>query len=515
MPSSIISLGHAGLDVRLGSTRVVCDPWLSPNGAGAYLSSRHPFPRNDALAAAELHDTPTLFLSSPRPEHFDVDTLRGFPRTVRVLIPAFPSRVLVDDLAALGFANVVELADGEPFALGDGVTATVLRGTPSHVLASTLVLRAGADVVIDQNDCALDAATLTRLGTEKATLHFRAFSGRSYFPGSYDFPPEVMAGHVAQETERLLTQFLSAVQAVDARYVVPMGPACFLDERGFPLNFGDSVFYDADTLLARVAAEAPALTDRLRLLYPGDAARGDATAWSFESRKPYADKRAYLEAYRDARAAARAARLAALRAEAAPLDPQALAKELRIYFHNLFRFDDATWDLDQLVRVALDEGSSLWLDFRKRPMRSLLECDEPAGHTISVDALAMTLLIQRKTTWTDLLLGNQVRLRRDPDREAPGLLRHFDFSHDESLFGLVRQANPELITVEDETHEYVCQKYCPHQGRSLAFAMVERGVLTCTAHGWRFDLKAEGKCLWGGDQPLAVKAIRPRKQVRK
>ena len=127
----------------------------------------------------------------------------------------------------------------------------------------------------------------------------------------------------------------------------------------------------------------------------------------------------------------------------------------------------------------------------------------------------MTLLIQRKVTWTDLLLGNQVRLRRDPDREAPGLLRHFDFSHDGALFGLVRQANPELITVEDETHEYVCQKYCPHQGRSLAFAMVEGGVLTCTAHGWRFNLKAAGQCLWGGDQPLTVKAIRPRKSVRK
>jgi UDP-MurNAc hydroxylase len=511
MPSSIVSLGHAGLDVRLGSTRVVCDPWLSPDGAGAYWGSRHPFPRNDALAPAALHDTPNLFLSSPRPEHFDVDTLRGFPRAVRVLIPAFPSRVLADDLAALGFTNVVVLADGEPFALDDGVTATVLRGTPSHVLASTLVLRAGADVVVDQNDCALDAATLARLGTAQPTLHFRAFSGRSYFPGSYDFAPDAMAGHVAQETERLLTQFLSAVQAVDARYVVPMEPACFLDERGFPLNFADSVFYDADALLARVGAEAPALAERLRLLYPGDAARGDATAWSFESRRPYTDKRAYLEAYRDARAAARAARLAALRAEAEPLEPQALAKELRIYFHNLFRFDDATWDLDQLIRVALDDGPSLWLDFRKRPMRSRLECDEPAGFTIALDSLAMTLLIQRKVTWTDLLMGNQVRLRRDPDRDAPGLMRHFDFSHDEALFGLVRQANPELITLEDETHEYVCQKYCPHQGRSLEFAMVERGVLTCTAHGWRFNLKAGGKCLWGGDQPLTVKEIRPRK----
>jgi UDP-MurNAc hydroxylase len=509
MPSSIVSLGHAGLDVRLGATRVVCDPWLSPHGA--YLGSRHPFPRNDGLAAAELHDTPNLFLSSPRPEHFDVETLRGFPRTVRVLIPDFPSRSLADDLAALGFTDVIALADGEPFALGQGVTATVLRGTPRHVLAATLVLRSGADVIIDQNDCALDAATLARLAAEKPTLHFRAFSGRSYFPGSYEFPPEVMAGHVAEETERLLTQFLSAVQAIEARYIVPMGPACFLDPRGWALNFGDSIFFDADSLIGRLAVEAPALSDRLRLLYPGDAARDDGALWSFETSKPYTDKRAYLGAYRDDRAAACAARLAAVRALAAPLDAQTLIKELRIYFHNLFRFDDATWDLDQLIRVALDDGPSLWLDFRHRPMRSRLECEEPAGHTISLDAIAMTLLIQRKVTWSELLLGNQVRLRRDPDRDVPGLMRHFDFSHDEALFALVRQANPELITVEDETHAYVCQKYCPHQGRSLEFAMVERGVLTCTAHGWRFNLKAGGKCLWGGDQPLAVKEIRPRK----
>ena len=41
--------------------------------------------------------------------------------------------------------------------------------------------------------------------------------------------------------------------------------------------------------------------------------------------------------------------------------------------------------------------------------------------------------------------------------------------------------------------------------------MIEKGVLTCTAHGWRFNLKAGGKCLWGGDQPLTVKEIRARK----
>jgi UDP-MurNAc hydroxylase len=507
----IVSLGHAGLDIRLGATRLVVDPWLSPGGA--YLGSRHPFPRNDQLRAADLHDTPDLFISSPRAEHFDAETLRGFPRSVRVLIPAFPSRALAAALAALGFETVVELAEGEPLDLGNGATATVWLGTPRYEPASTLVLRAAGQVVVVQSDCTLDGAALARVAADKPSIHVLGFSGSSYFPGCYEFPSETMQGHVAVETERLLTRFLSAAQAVGAPFVIPTGPACFLDERGFPLNFGESIFYDVDTLVARVSAEAPALAERLRPLYPGDAIRrhDDDGGWSFDSRRPYDDKRAHLEAYRDARAAARAARLAAIRAEAEPIDAQELVKQLRIYFHNLFRFDDVTWDMDQLIRFQLSDGPSLWLDFRKRPMRSRLDCEEPAQYTITTDTTGITLLLQGKVTWNDLLLGNQVTLRRDPDRASAGLMHHLHAAHDEALFGLVRQLNPELITLEDETHEYVCQKFCPHQGRSLEFAMVERGVLTCTAHGWRFNLKAGGKCLWGGDQPLTVKEIRVRK----
>lgn len=385
----IVSLGYAGLDIRLGATRLVVDPWLSPGGA--YLGSRHPFPRNDHVPAAALHDTPTLFISSPRGEHFDAETLRGFPRSVRVLIPSFPSKALAAALAALGFETVVELAEGEPFDLGDGATAYILLATPRHELRSTLVLRAAGQVVVAQADCTLEAAALVRVAAERPTLHFLGFSGSSYFPASYDFPPETMQGHVAAESERLFARFLSAAQAVDARFVVPTGPVCFLDERGFPLNLGDSIFYDADVLTARVAAEAPALTDRLRLLYPGDEVRGQGDdqgdAWLFAGKKPYDDKRAHLEAYRDARAAERASRLAALRAEAEPFDAQELVKELRIYFHNLFRFDDVTWDMDQLIRFQLSDGPSICLDFRKRPMRSRLDCDEPAQYTITTDTV--------------------------------------------------------------------------------------------------------------------------------
>ena len=140
MRSTITSLGHSGLDIRLGSARIVCDPWLSPRGA--YLASWHQFPRNDHLVPSELHDTPNLFISSPRPDHFDVETLRGFPKTLRVILPKLASNALGEQVRALGFSNVLELGDGEPVDLGDGARLFLLASRAKHLLGATLVVEA-------------------------------------------------------------------------------------------------------------------------------------------------------------------------------------------------------------------------------------------------------------------------------------------------------------------------------------------------------------------------------------
>jgi UDP-MurNAc hydroxylase len=58
---------------------------------------------------------------------------------------------------------------------------------------------------------------------------------------------------------------------------------------------------------------------------------------------------------------------------------------------------------------------------------------------------------------------------------------------------------------------YLVERRCPHLGGDLArFGEVQHGILTCTLHGWRFDL-ASGRCLtadraglgteWVGDGP--------------
>jgi nitrite reductase/ring-hydroxylating ferredoxin subunit len=506
MASRLTFLGHSGVDIRLGSTRVVCDPWLTRRGA--YLGTWHQFPDNSHLAAGDLHDTPTLFISSPRPDHFDIDTLRAFPKTPRVVIPALPSRTLADQIRQLGFADVVELTDWQPLDLGAGARLTLVTSSTKHVLGSTLVLEVDGEVVVNQNDCLLDSASLARLAVSKPLVHFVQFSGASYFPAIYDFSPDQMKVHVDEQVKLISRHFFTAATGVGARYVVPSGgPPCVLDEKGFELNFGGSIFFDADELLAKTTIEDHNLVDRLRILYPGDVAGEEGGDWQFGARKPYDDKRSYLEEYRRTREPLRQLYLAELRALAAPVD----VKEVRSYLRDFFQFEDMTWDMGILIQFRLSDGPSVWVDFRKKPFRYLTECHEPANYVLTLESAWMSLVLQEKLTWHDLLMGHQVTVHREPDRDCSALMNHFDYRHDPVLFDLVRRLNPALITVEDEQMEYVCQRFCPHRGRDLEYATIERGVLTCTAHGWRFDLRKGGKCLWGGDAPLMVKEIRPRR----
>jgi len=497
MEPSITALGHAGFDIRLGGTRLVCDPWMSERGA--YLATWHPFPANAHLDVRALADTPNLYLSSPHPDRFDVETVAKFPREVRVIVPALPSRALADRLAALGFTNVVELEDGRPFELGGDVKLELATGAAKHHLASTLVLEAGGDVVVHQSDPAIDAELLARLAARRPALHFLPFSGASYLPAVFEVPAAAAATHLARELGARLERFVATATAAGARYVVPIvGPAA--------LDAGVEVeeLEDADDIAARAAAAAPALADRLRPLYPGDVARRTDDGWQLGGRRPYDDKRRAVDELRRARGPARDAELAVRLADAPPVD----TKELRAYLRDVFQFEDMTYTIKLLVEFRIAGGPSVWVDFRKRPVRFLAESEEPAGYRVTVEGPDLALVMQGKLTWRELLMARRVKLWGEADPLCRPLLQHFDYRHDEQLFDFVRRLDPPLITLDDGEMEYVCQRFCPHRGRDLEYATIERGKLTCTAHGWRFDLRNGGRCLWGGETPLIVKSTR-------
>jgi UDP-MurNAc hydroxylase len=58
-----------------------------------------------------------------------------------------------------------------------------------------------------------------------------------------------------------------------------------------------------------------------------------------------------------------------------------------------------------------------------------------------------------------------------------------------------------------ESSGYRIQRRCPHLKADLSrFAQIENGVLTCTLHGWQFDL-ATGRCLTSEDRHLYAKPL--------
>ncbi len=158
--------------------------------------------------------------------------------------------------------------------------------------------------------------------------------------------------------------------------------------------------------------------------------------------------------------------LAERRAEAQPVD----TKDFRSYLRDFFQFEDMTADLGNVIQFRLTDGPSVWIDFRKKPYRYLTECEEPASYVLTLESAWVSLVLQGKLTWHELLMSREVTITRDPDRDVPKLMQHFDYRHDEALFDLVRLLDPALITVQDEQMEYVCQRFCPHRGRDLEYA---------------------------------------------
>ncbi len=434
MRSTVTFLGHAGLDVRLGASRVVCDPWLSTRGA--YLGAWHQFPDNSRLAAADLHDTPVLFIGSPRPDHLDLETLRAFPKTAQVIVPAFRTRRLVEQLQQLGFGTVVELADWQPFDLGGGAQLTVVASSAKHFLAATAIVELDGQVVVNQNDCPLDAEALARLAAKKPALHVVQLSGPSYFPAAYDFPSDQMAAEVEQELARRSANFYEAVAGVAARRVVPMGGPCFLDGRTFRTGAGERLLPAADELLAQAARERPELAERMVAALSGRRGdvgrrrRGLAARRSQALRRQGAPPRGAAPQVR--RPLAGWAPRTSLRASAEAVE----LKDLRSHLRDLFQFEDMTWDLGLLIQVRLADGPSVWIDFRKKPYRFLTESEEAASHVLTVDSAWISLVLQEKLSWHDLLMAGLVSVHAE--RASEKLMAHFDFRHDAALFDLVR-----------------------------------------------------------------------------
>lgn len=508
-------LGHAGLYVETKQGSVLCDPWFNP----AYYASWFPFPSNEALDPRDFGRPTYLYLSHVHHDHFDADFLRDHvDRSAVVLLPEHPLDLLEPPLRDLGFRRFVRTRNWRTLDL-DGLRVTVnslVTPGAGAVGDSGLVLDDGEVRIFDQNDSRpVELERLTELGPYDG--HFLQFSGAMWFPFAYRFPEAMQRALGRKKRANQLERALRYVRAVAADQVFPSaGPPCLLDDALFELNDFDrdpaNIFPDQTVFLDHMREQGLA---NGHLLVPGTelellpgACRVRHPMPEAEIAAIFAGKRDYLERYRERRRPLIERTLAAL-----PRARTDVVAELRSWFEPLLqRADFLCAGVNGLV--VLDLGDvGVAVDFRRRRVDPWQ--GEEWDHYFRCDrALVEDCIRKRHEDWTNPLFFS---FRFQAERRGPFNEYLYNFFQSLSADRL-RFAEDHYATRPPpgelwESHGYRIQRRCPHQQGDLSrFAEIEEGVLTCTLHGWRFDL-ATGRCLTADDRSLYARPIgaeRPR-----
>jgi UDP-MurNAc hydroxylase len=508
----VTAIGHAGLFIETTGGTVLCDPWFVP----AFHGSWFVFPRNDRLDTTVFTRPDYLYVSHLHGDHFDAPFLQEHvdPGTP-VLLPDFPTPELESALRQLGFETFIACPDGEVVSLGDGLEVAIFTATaPSDgpIGDSALLVKDPTGAVLDQNDCRPNHPEAI---VEKGPidLHFLQYSGAMWWPVVYELPAEDKQRFAAAKRDNQMQRAVGYAKAIGARIVVPSaGPPCFIDPDLFAFNdldrSDDNIFPDQSVFL-----ELPDVVADLnaQLTVPGtqfDVADGSVVVTqpipADELARIFTHKRDYLEQYQadwadwldkekaswPAPAPDLVGRIATwwepLLAQA-PNTRQAIGRKLLLrageddVLVDFLEGDVRTWDGQQSYQYLLD---------LPRP-------------------LVEWCVQHRAVDWSNSLF---LSLRFSAWR--PG-------EYCEELFSFLKSLNEERLAVlesylaqkraaapiEDEIAigDYLVQRRCPHKGADLRrFGDLDGCVLTCSMHGWSFDLET-GECLDADDVPIQAR----------
>jgi UDP-MurNAc hydroxylase len=494
-------LGHAGLFVETRHGSILCDPWFNP----AYFASWVPFPSNQELDP-ELFSRPDyLYVSHVHRDHLDLEFLRTHvSRDATVILPDHPLDLVHRELEALGFTRFVQTKTDEPLELDGLRVMTVCTIFPADgpLGDSALAVDDGEVRIFDQNDARpVDLDGAHAFGHFDA--HFVQFSGAIWYPMVYRFPPQMKSALGRKKRETQMARSLRYSRQIGADRVVPMaGPPCFLDDELFAFN-------DLDGDPANVFPDQVAYLEYMRsqgagngvLMIPGSVAR--LAPGRIEIEHPsdpdeiFRDKRRYLEAFRErmrSRIEAEKASWSRGRVDILPA--------LQEWFEPVLELADRTAAAIN-GRILLDCGEpQVVIDFWQRRVYAW-EGDE-CEYRFWVDAaLVEQLILDHDEDWVNRLF---LSCRFEAERRG---------SYNEYLYSFFKCLSAERIEYAEGCYAeqlpereffdcagYRVQRRCPHLKADLArFGEVEDGILTCTLHGWQFEL-ATGRCLTSDDRRL-------------
>jgi UDP-MurNAc hydroxylase len=501
----ITFVGHAGLFIQTRHGSILTDPWFNP----AYFASWFPFPSNENVDLAKIGTPDYLFVSHLHHDHFDPAFLREHvSKDAIVLLPDFPLGHLEQQLREIGFTKFLHTKNGQTVE-HNGLKFTILASvapTDGPLGDSGLIVDDGETRIYDQNDSRpTDIDLLQQLGPYDA--HFVQFSGAIWYPMVYAYPEKVTRIYGQKKRSNEMARALNYVRQVGATHVIPhAGPPCFLDDDLWQFNDFDrddsNTFPDQMVFLEYLAAHG---YEHGHLMIPGsemtltpETCEVRHALPNNEVRAIFSDKRGYLTAYK----ARMQHRIDAEKASW-PRGQVEILPALKAWFEPLLAIGDVTCvGINGRELLQLGDHEGVVIDFQQRRLYAW-EGQEYEYRFRFDPALIEWLIVHHTEDWI-----NELFLSCRFEAERKGAYNEYVYNFFKCLtperleyaegYYAERTADQQLMEMEG----YRIQRRCPHLKADLArFGQVENGVLTCTMHGWQFEL-ASGKCLTSDDRKL-------------
>jgi UDP-MurNAc hydroxylase len=505
----ITFLGHAGLYIETRYGSVLCDPWFNP----AYFESWFPFPSNDHIELEPISRPDFLYVSHLHYDHFDVAFLRDrVSKEATVILPDYPIPLLERRLRELGFKRFLTTQHLEPLEV-EGLRLTVaamVAPTDGPIGDSGLIIDDGQHRLFDQNDSRpIDLEQIAALGPFDA--HFVQFSGAIWYPFAYDYPAPMMEALGRKKRENEMARALRYIDEFGARWVFPSaGPPCFLDEDLFRFNDFDrspaNTFPDQAAFLDYLHAQGrengllalPGTTIELN----GGAPQVRHPLMSDGLETIFGRKREYLTHYR----ARWQGRLEAGKASW-PRGRVEIVPALKQWFEPLLEKADITCAGVNGI-VVLDLGSErVAVDFHRRLVQPWDGGEWDYSFQMDRALVEHCVLVHAEDWVNELFLSCRFQARRKGafNEYVYNFFKCLSMERLQYAEGYYAEQSP----VEQfwEAEGYRIQRRCPHLKADLTkFSQIENGVLTCTLHGWQFDLET-GRCLTSNDRRLYTRRL--------
>ena len=473
-------------------TSLVTDPWFSLHGA--FLASWAQFPCNEHLDTESIRNSDYIFVSHEHEDHLDLDFLRTCSPSTMILIPDYPSQRAWRRLTG-GLPNEVRvLAERQRIALSGDLTITLVKQSVPIWDDCTIIVETGDLTIANSNDMKITPSDAAWIRDQfDIDYLFLQFSGATWYPIAYDYPPAKKRKIAQQKIANKFTNTLAIADAVGARYIVPTaGPPCFLDDSLFHLNFAEySIFPSQHEFFefARGRGEEGRLVVPLpgeEMVDPPVPARSRN---NFDAAH-FVDRCTYLEEYRDRRRPHIQRRLARI-----PPSTESLLDRASPYFSSTMRSSHwLTQKIGGSIRLELTgtHPEDLVVDF-SNPDDPVRDYDgQPCLYRMRTEARFVREVFEGNIGWEDLLLSMRMSMSRRPDVYNEYLTVFLRYAN-EAQFRLIEAY--ETREVPDQTFEMVyadkrleVQRHCPHTGGDLARGMVVDGQLVCPVHGWQFSL---------------------------